>query len=288
MPTGWLRHAHLATELIQQYAAGGQPLLQRRELAFQLLGGFRVLGPQSYRQARFAQLQFALHRAQRRQVQREAQGPALAAFGRVVDELQLHLQHVAAVLALQRNLDHPGGQRAGVQLRHFHPRQRGLDVAVQPVDQRLDIVVAGKLRQRQPGLRLDTALQQRRRRVAAVGRGRCGRALVEQAGQAQQGTFPVILGQRRMVALRLRQPRFEEQPALVDRLAQAFAAGNVRRRADGLFKQGQRRAQGRRQLAHHGPLRQCAQRGQQRCVAILLWQPLAQRTLDGGVGGRLG
>src|SRR3546814_7537055 len=68
-----LRQADLAAQLVEQDATGGQPLPQWGELAFQSLRGFRPLGPQPYRQPRLVQLQFALHRAQRWQIQREAQ-----------------------------------------------------------------------------------------------------------------------------------------------------------------------------------------------------------------------
>ena len=288
MPAQRLRQADLAAQLVEQDAAGGEPLAQRAELAFQPLRGLRLFGPQAHRQPRLAQLQFALHRTQRRQVQCEAERPAGAAVGEIGGELQLELQHIAPVLSLQRDLDHPGRQRAGagLQLGHLHPRQRRLHVAMQAIQQRVHGVVGGRQRQRQARLCLHATLQQRRRGIAAVRRRRCRGTPVEQAGQAQQRTFPVVFGQRRQIAMRAGQPGLEEQSAALDGFAQTFAAGDFRGSAQRLLEQGQRRAQLRRQLAQYRPLGQRTQRGQQGCIAVLLGQALAQDALERRIGGK--
>ena len=133
------------------------------------------------------------------------------------------------------------------------------------------------------GLRLQAALQQGRRGLVAAAGGagvewaaarRC--VAVEQVGELEQHGFPVVLahagGEQRV----LRQARFHEQPAALDRLAQARAGGDVGGRAHGLFQLRQHWAQRRGQLTHHRPLGQRLHGGEQRGEAVLLWQAFAQ------------
>ena len=141
----WLsRHADLAAELIQQYAACGQTLAQRRELTFQPIGSVCTFRPQPYRQARLVQLQFTLYGTERGKIHGKTERPAMPAVFGVDAVFKLQLQHVATICALQRNLDHPGRHRARFQLRHLQPGQCGLDIAVQPGHQRRHVFTARK------------------------------------------------------------------------------------------------------------------------------------------------
>jgi hypothetical protein len=106
------------------------------------------------------------------------------------------------------------------------------------------------------------------------------RLTFQDGNQAQQRAFHIVVRGSGVAGRRLRKLRFKKDAAAIDGLAQAFAGGHFLRRAHAVLEQRQCRTQIRRQLAHDGPLRQCAYRGEQRRVAVLLRQALAQGLVD--------